>query len=56
MSNYLRTIRLFNRDVHLSLFTWGMVAFGFFGIQAVLMNLYILRLGYEPEFIGLLNG
>jgi len=56
MTNYLRTIRLFGRDVHLYLFAWGVAAFGYFGIQTVLMNLYILRLGYGPEFIGLLNG
>ena len=30
--------------------------FCYFGIISVLLNLYLLRLGYGPEFIGLFNG
>ena len=30
--------------------------FTFDGIRAVLLDLYLLRLGYDPEFIGLVNG
>lgn len=47
-------IRTFNRDVKLLLGAWGAMYFGYFGIQGVLLNLYLLRLGYGIEFIGLL--
>jgi predicted MFS family arabinose efflux permease len=32
------------------------MGFGYFGIQGVIFNLYLLRLGFGPEFIGLLTG
>lgn len=32
------------------------LGFSFFGIYAVLFNLYLLRLGYDLKFIGLANG
>lgn len=35
---------------------FGLSGFAYFGIQAVLLNLYLLRLGYGPEFIGPLIG
>lgn len=47
-------LRTFNRDIKLLLGTWGAMSFGYFGIQGVLLNLYLLRLGYGIEFIGLL--
>ena len=55
-AEYLRMLRLFNRDTRLYLITaalFGLTVFG--GITPVLLNLYLLRLGYGPEFIGLLN-
>lgn len=54
---YWRTVKLFNRDVRLVLVTAGLMGFTIFGgIYSLLMNLYLLRLGYGPEFIGLLHG
>ncbi|MCL4504559.1 MAG: MFS transporter, partial [Chloroflexi bacterium] len=56
VAEYLRMLRLFNRDTRLYLVTsalFGLTVFG--GIIPVLLNLYLLRLGYGPEFIGLLN-
>jgi hypothetical protein len=48
-------VRGFNRSVVvLWLLTWALAAFGYFGLQGVLFNLYLLRLGFGPEFIGLL--
>lgn len=46
----------FNRDVRLYLLAWSLVAFGHFGIQGVLFNLYLLRLGHDTAFIGMLVG
>ena len=54
---YLHILRGFNRDVRLYLITTmliGLTVDG--GVYTVLFNLYLLRLGYGPEFIGLVNG
>ena len=56
ITTYLTAVRLFNRDVLLfllNIFFFGFTVFG--GIYNVLLNLYLLRLGYGPEFIGLIN-
>jgi MFS family permease len=44
----------FNSDVKRLLGTFAFLSFGYFGILGVLFNLYLLRLGFEIEFIGLL--
>lgn len=56
MLTYWRTLRAFNRSVLLYLTVWGLLGFAYFGFLAVLLNLYLLRLGFDPEFIGLLIG
>lgn len=45
----------FRRDVKLLLAATGLLAISFFGIQMLLKILYILRLGYGPEYLGLFN-
>ena len=55
-SGYLEKLRMFNRDVRLYLITSALIGFTVFGgIYPVLLNLYLLRLGYGPEFIGIVN-
>jgi hypothetical protein len=55
-SAYLHKLRLFSRDVRLVLITAALLGFTVFGgIYPVLLNLYLLRLGYGPKFIGLVN-
>ncbi len=55
-AQYLRTIRHFNRDIRLYLFASGLVGFCLFsGIYSLLFNLYLLRLGYGPAFVGQVN-
>jgi MFS family permease len=49
-------MRGLNPSVRLWLLTWALAAFGYFGLQGVLFNLCLLRLGFGPEFIGLLVG
>ena len=56
ISTYLRTLRLFSREVRLYLLSSALIGVSYFGISTVLLNLYLLRLGYGPEFIGLVNG
>ncbi len=53
---YFQKLRLFNRDVRLFLLMAALVAFAWDGMRIVLLNLYLLRLGYGPEFIGLITG
>src|SRR4051794_35245445 len=53
---YLQAIQNLNRNVRyffVSSFLFGFTIFG--GINSVIINLYLLRLGYGPEFIGLFN-
>ena len=55
-ATYLRTLRLCNRDVRLCLASSTMVGVTRFGFHTVLLNLYLLRLGFGPEFVGLYVG
>ena len=56
VSEYLEKLRLFNRNVHLYMITAVLIGFTVFGgIYPVLLNLYLLRLGFGPEFIGMVN-
>jgi MFS family permease len=56
IADYVRALRGFNRDVRLYLFTTALLGFAVFGgIYPVLFNLYLLRLGYGPDFVGLIG-
>lgn len=55
MNNYLAAIPLFSRDLRRLMMSNALHGFVFFGIYALLLNLYLLRLGYGPAFIGLTN-
>jgi MFS family permease len=54
-SHYLQKLRLFDRDVRLFLVSAAVVGLAWDGVRTVVLNLYMLRLGYGPEFIGLVN-
>jgi len=47
-----RILFTFNRNIRLFLTAWALIAFAYFGIQGVLLNLYLLRLGFDTQFIG----
>lgn len=49
----LPSIPRFRREVNLLLLSTGILAISFFGVTALLKILYILRLGYGPEYVGL---
>ncbi len=51
-----KQFRSLNRDVKLHLLSRFFTGFGYAGIYMVLFNLYLLRLGYGPSFVGLTNG
>ena len=55
-ASYLVAVRKVGRDARLYLLTSGLMGFAFWGgLAAVLTNLYLLRLGYGSDFIGLYN-
>ena len=56
MTNLSQALRTFHADVYKLLFAMCIVGFSYFGFVSVLLNLYLLRLGYETDFIGLVNG
>lgn len=56
MRAYLNTLSLLNRDGRLLLLAQLLGFAGYVGIYVVLFNLYLSRLGYGTEFIGLVNG
>ena len=54
-TSYIGKLRLFKRDVRLYLLAFALKEFSKGGMQAVLLNLFLLRLNYGSEFIGLVN-
>ena len=52
MTAYLQKLRLLNRNVRAYLLFKTLESFAVWGVRAMLVNLYLLRLGYGPEFIG----
>ena len=55
MTAYLHSVSRFSRDVRLYLTTSVLFGFTIYGVQGVLLNLYLLRLGYGPATIGTFN-
>jgi MFS family permease len=56
IESYLRATRRFSRNARLYLVTTAIYGFaGWSGIYGVLLSLYLLRLGYGSEFIGLVT-
>ena len=52
----IETFGRLNRDVRLYVLASGLIGFTIFGgIDTVILNLYLLRLGYDPRFIGWVN-
>ncbi len=56
MRDYWDNIRLFSRNIRFFLLATAVHGFVFFGIYSLLLNLYLLRLGYGAQFIGVVNG
>ncbi|MFN2203219.1 MAG: MFS transporter [Caldilineaceae bacterium] len=50
---HIPSLREFRRDTRLILIASGIFSVGLFGIQTLLKVLYVLRLGYGLEYIGL---
>jgi MFS family permease len=54
-AKYVRSIRLLSRDVRRYLVTQALYGFCYMGVFSVLFNLYLLRLGQDAEFVGLVS-
>jgi MFS family permease len=46
----------FNRNVRLLFGLTACIGFGYMGVHAVLLNLFLVRLGFGPEYIGKVHG
>ena len=56
LREYLEIVRSFNRDVRLYLLSGALVGFASSsGIYNLLLNIYLLRLGYDIGFVGFVN-
>lgn len=55
MNHYIQIWRDFNRNVRFLFLANAILGFVYFGIYALLLNLYLLRLGYDAAFIGQVN-
>ena len=53
MLNYLRQLRAFTRDARLYLLSTALYGFAL-GFQFLFLNLYVLSLGYDQAFVGVL--
>jgi MFS transporter, DHA1 family, multidrug resistance protein len=56
MLAYLVSITKFERTVWLYLVAWSMIGFIHLGINGVLINLYVIELGFDFSYLGTLNG
>ncbi len=55
--DYLQRLETFNLDVKLALISASLVGFSVWGgIYTVLLNLYLIRLGYGAVYVGIING
>lgn len=55
MRTYIQTLRRLNRNLRLSFVASAITGFVAFGVYGLLLNLYLLRLGYGAAFIGQVN-
>lgn len=56
MQNYWKAVRSFNPSIRIYFAMWSGLALANFGLIGVLQNLYLLRLGFDVDSIGLLIG
>jgi MFS family permease len=56
MREYLGALQQFSRNMRLYVLYTALFAFGYAGVFMLLINLYLLRLGYGIEFVGIFGG
>ncbi|MEM8863103.1 MAG: hypothetical protein AAGD96_32735, partial [Chloroflexota bacterium] len=55
IGSLVSAFRGFNRSIRLFLFASLLLGLGVDGVYAVLFNLFMIRLGYDADFIGVVN-
>lgn len=55
ITEHLGTFRLLRRDVRLLVGAYAIMGFAYVGLYTVLFNLYLVRLGFDIEFVGQAN-
>jgi predicted MFS family arabinose efflux permease len=55
LNAYFQTLQRFSRNTRLYLIVNSLTSISYVGIYVMLFNLYLLRLGHGPAFIGLIN-
>ncbi len=55
IAEYRTALHSYSRDIRLILIVSAIVSFTVDGVFPVIFNLYILRMGYGPEFVGQVN-
>jgi MFS family permease len=55
LATYRQAVRGFGRNARLYLVTLGLATLIIDGVYAVIFNLFLLRLGYDPAFVGRIN-
>ena len=55
LGSLISSFRSFNRSIRLFLLASLLLGLGVDGVYAVLFNLFMLRLGYDADFIGIVN-
>jgi MFS family permease len=56
MTDLRRALRLLHPDVRKYLLVAALIGISYMGFQTVLFNLFLLRMGYGTDFIGISNG
>lgn len=56
MGEYLGALRQFSRNMRLYVLYTALFSFGYIGVFTLLINLYLLRLGYGIEEVGIFGG
>jgi MFS family permease len=54
--SYITSIFKLERSILIYVFAWSMIGLAHVGLIGVLGNLYVLRLGFDFHFLGILNG
>ena len=54
-ASYIAALRSYSRDVRIILVASAISSFTMDGVFPVVFNLYILRMGFDAEFVGMVN-
>jgi DHA1 family multidrug resistance protein-like MFS transporter len=56
MKSYLLSVFKLERSILVYIISWSVIGLAHLGIVSVLLNLYLLQLGFDFTFLGIMNG